>query len=89
MALGARAQDVLRLILKQGSRLILIGVGVGSLAGFGLSQFMGRLLFEVKSTDPLTYLSMPLILVTVALLACYWPARRAAKVDPMVALRHE
>jgi len=89
MALGARAQDVLRLILKQGSRLILIGVGVGSLAAFGLAQFMGRLLFEVKSTDPLTYLSMPLILVAVALLACYWPARRAAKVDPMVALRHE
>jgi len=89
MALGARAQDVLKLMLKQGSRLIIIGIGVGSIAGFGLTQFMGRLLFEVKATDPITYLSMPLLLAAVALLACYLPARRAAKVDPIVALRHE
>jgi predicted permease len=89
MALGARTQDVLRLILKQGSKLILIGIVVGSLVGLGLTQFMGRLLFDVKPTDPLTYLSMPLLLAAIALLACYLPARRAAKVDPMVALRYE
>ena len=89
MALGARAQDVLKLILKQGGRLILWGVAVGSIVGFGLTHFMGRLLFEVKPTDPLTFVSMPVLLAIVALLACYIPARRAARVDPMVALRYE
>src|SRR6185436_14692255 len=89
MALGARAQDVLKLMLKQGGQLIVIGVALGSVVGFGLTRFMGRLLFEVEPSDPLTYVSMPLLLATVALLACYIPARRAAKVDPMVALRYE
>jgi putative ABC transport system permease protein len=89
MALGARAQDVLKLMLKQGGRLILIGIGVGSIVGLGLTHFMSRLLFEVSATDPLTYVTMPVLLAVVALLACYIPARRAAKVDPMVALRCE
>ncbi|MBI3851136.1 MAG: ABC transporter permease [Verrucomicrobia bacterium] len=89
MALGARAQDVLKLMLKQGGQLIVIGVLLGSAVALGLTRFMGRLLFEVEPTDPLTYLTMPLLLAAVALLACYIPARRAAKVDPMVALRYE
>jgi putative ABC transport system permease protein len=87
MALGARSHDVLKLMLKQGGWLILWGVVLGSVVGLGLTRFMGRLLFEIQPTDPMTYVAMPLLLAAVALLACYLPARRASKVDPMVALR--
>jgi putative ABC transport system permease protein len=89
MALGAKTRDVLRLIIWQGMRLTLIGVGLGLLGSFALTRLLERLLFGVSSTDPLTFASISLLLAIVALLSCYIPARRAAKVDPMAALHHQ
>ncbi|MDQ3686028.1 MAG: ABC transporter permease, partial [Acidobacteriota bacterium] len=89
VALGAQTGDVLRLILKQGLVLILSGVTVGILTAFLLSRVLASLIFEVSATDPATFVVVPLLLVAVALLACYIPARRATRVDPMVALRYE
>ncbi len=89
MALGAGRSDVLRLVTRQGLALILIGIGIGLAGAYGLSRFIATLLFGVKASDPLTYLVVSLALAAVALLACYIPARRATKVDPMVALRYE
>ncbi|MBA3714200.1 MAG: ABC transporter permease, partial [Pyrinomonadaceae bacterium] len=89
VALGAQSGDVLRLILKQGLVLILSGIVVGILAAVLLSRVLASLLFEVSATDPATFVVVPLLLVAVALLACYIPARRATKIDPMVALRYE
>jgi putative ABC transport system permease protein len=89
VALGAQPANILRLVLGQGLSLTLVGVAVGALAAFGLSRLMSSLLYEVEGSDLTTYVSVSLLLTAVALLACYIPARRATKVDPLVALRYE
>ncbi len=89
MALGARAVDVLKLVLKNGMVLALIGVGIGLAGAFALTRFLESQLFQVAPTDTVTFIAVASSLILVALLACYIPARRATKVDPLVALRDE
>ena len=89
MALGAQARDVSKLVIGQGMKLTLGGVALGLATALGLTRLMGALLFGVSATDPLTFLSTALLLTFVALLACWIPARRALKIDPMVALRED
>jgi ABC-type antimicrobial peptide transport system permease subunit len=89
MALGARRGDVLRLILGQGTQLVVAGIAIGIFGAIGLTRLMASQLFQISTTDPLTFAAVSVILVLVALTACYLPARRAAKVEPMVALRYE
>jgi ABC-type lipoprotein release transport system permease subunit len=89
MALGAQNRDVLKLVVGQGMKLALIGMSVGLIGAFILTRLMEHLLFGVSATDPLTFAFVATFLGVVALLACYIPARRAMRVDPMVALRCE
>jgi len=89
MALGAERLDVLRLILGDGARMTLAGVGIGIVAALGLTQVMAKMLFGVRPTDPITFAAVAVLLCGIALFACYIPARRAMRVDPMVALRYE
>ena len=89
IALGARAQDVQRLILRSGMLLVAIGLTIGLAGALALTRLMSSLLFEVSSTDPITFAAVAFCVIVSALLACYIPARRATKVDPLVALRHE
>jgi ABC-type antimicrobial peptide transport system permease subunit len=87
IALGAQSRDVTTLVLRTGMRLVLMGIVIGSAGAFALTRWMTSLLFEVSATDSLTFIMTALLLTAIALLACYIPARRATKVDPMVALR--
>ncbi len=89
VALGATAADVLRLVVGQGMRFVLVGVAIGLLASLALTRLMKGLLFGVSTTDPTTFVVIPLLLAAVALVACLLPARRATKVDPVIALRYD
>ena len=89
VALGARSRDVLAMVLGQGLRTVLAGIVIGVAGALAVTRLIQSLLFVVSATDPLTFAAMILLLISAALLACYIPARRAAKVDPMVALRYE
>jgi putative ABC transport system permease protein len=89
IALGAGRHGVLRLILGQGTKIALFGLGIGAVAAFLLTRLLSSLLYTVSATDPVTFASVTIILLAVALTACYIPARRAIRVDPMAALRYE
>jgi ABC-type antimicrobial peptide transport system permease subunit len=86
MALGAQKSDVLALVIRQGMTLSVIGVVVGLAGAFGVTRLLANLLFGVAATDPLTFVAIPLLLLFVSLVACYLPARRAARLNPTIAL---
>lgn len=89
VAVGAQRQDVLRLVVGEGLRLVVVGLAIGIAGALALTRFLSNILFGVRSGDPVTFAAVSLLLAVVALLAAYFPARRAAKVDPLAALRHE
>jgi putative ABC transport system permease protein len=87
--LGAQGVDVLKLIVGQGMKLVLVGMGLGLAAAYAATRLLATLLYNMSATDPITFFVVALLLTAVALLACWIPARRATRVDPMVALRFE
>jgi putative ABC transport system permease protein len=89
MALGANSGDVMKMIIREGSSIVVLGLAVGLAGAFGLTRLLASLLFGVGVSDPLTFAGVSILLAIVAMLACYLPARRATKVDPMIALRAE
>ncbi|MGH9434940.1 MAG: FtsX-like permease family protein, partial [Terriglobia bacterium] len=89
VALGATPGGVLRLVLKDSAKLVSLGLVVGMPLALGLARFLSSMLYGVRPADPLTFIGVAILLTLVALLACYVPAHRASKVDPMIALRHE
>jgi putative ABC transport system permease protein len=89
MAIGAQLRDVFKPILGHGMKLALIGVGIGLVGAFGLTRLMETMLFGVEPTDATTFASISFLLITIALLACYLPGRRATKVEPTISLRYE
>jgi putative ABC transport system permease protein len=89
MTLGAQRADILRMVLGQGGRIAFAGIVIGMVAAFALTRLMSGLLFSVSAGDPATFAAVAALLVLVAIVACYIPARRAIRVDPMIALRHE
>jgi putative ABC transport system permease protein len=89
MALGAQTKDVLKMIVGQGMTVVVIGVVIGVAASFALTRLMESLLFGVSAADPITFIVVPLILTAVAMAACFLPALRVARVDPVIALRYE
>jgi putative ABC transport system permease protein len=89
MALGAQAKDIVRRILRHGMLLAIIGVSIGALGALGLTRFLRSMLFEIEPSDLVTLVCVAVSLIAATLAACYIPARRAAKTDPIMALRHE
>jgi putative ABC transport system permease protein len=89
MALGAQSRDVMRMVVGEGAKMALVGVAAGLAGAFGLTELMANQLFGVTAHDPLTFAAVAILLTLVALVACYLPARRAVRVDPVVALRCE
>ena len=89
VALGAKTRDIATLVLKHGFKLAIMGTVIGAIAAFALTRLMSALLFGVTATDPATFGMVVVLLPAIALLACYVPARRAMKIDPLIALRYE
>jgi ABC-type antimicrobial peptide transport system permease subunit len=89
MALGAQVRDVLTMILAEGFRLVALGVMIGAAAGVALSRWLSSLFFAVDPASPITYAEVSLVMIAIALIACYLPAVRAARINPMTALRYE
>jgi ABC-type antimicrobial peptide transport system permease subunit len=89
MALGAQSRDVMTLVMRNGMSLVLMGMVIGLTGAFALTRWMASLLFEISATDFLTFMVTASLLTAIALLACWVPARRATKVDPLIALKYE